>query len=197
MTAQIALDEILSQKTALAPYLKAISRMYDDLGGCVEELETASGSGGCFALFHIVRMTIVAVVIVEQVHPLLAFLRRHISQVPIELLSIDSTAIAMESESKDEGESQRPHLCLSKDCELCPSTTLGIRQMWARSDHRGRGAVFSLVELARKKTFPRLVVSRAHVAFSQPTEEGKRFIARYGDWPRGTGSCWVYGHRPT
>jgi hypothetical protein len=63
---QIPLEEILSNKKALAPYLKAISQMYDDLGGCVEELNPTSG-GGCFALFRVVRLSIVSVVIVEQV----------------------------------------------------------------------------------------------------------------------------------
>lgn len=88
-------------------------------------------------------------------------------------------------------ESNEAHLCVSNTCALCPVTTLGIRQMWVRSNYRGMGINFTLLEIARKKTFPRLLLSRHHVAFSQPTEEGKRFISRYFQ----SRAYWIYSHR--
>jgi hypothetical protein len=163
----------------LSPYWKAVKKMYEELGGCLEELEGdfgTSDSSTCSALFHISRLQIVAVAIVEQVS--------------IEILSLSSgSASPTSSAVPNDGNDGPCHLCLSESCPLCPSLTLGIRQMWVRSEHRGRGVVFSLLEVARKKTFPRLMVSRAHVAFSQPTSDGKRFIARYTDFAP---SHWVY-----
>lgn len=175
---QISLSELSSnQKGALSPYWKAIRRMYTELGGCLDELEEDSAPrshGSCFALFHISRLQIVAVAIVEQV--------------PIEILSLEAAV-------KEEGGDERSgHLCVSPGCALCPSPTLGIRQMWVRPEHRGRGIIFSLVEIGRRKTFPRLMIPRSHVAFSQPTRDGKKFIARYTD---SAPQYWVYSSGST
>jgi hypothetical protein len=150
--------------------------MYAELGGCLDELEDDSPSssrGSCFALFHISRLQIVAIAIVEQVS--------------IEILSLAEGAAA--AEAREESDGRGGHLCLSENCSMCPSPTLGIRQMWTRPDHRGKGTIFSLLEVGRKKTFPRLMISRRHVAFSQPTSDGTKFIARYTD---SAARYWVY-----
>ncbi len=67
-------------------------------------------------------------------------------------------------------------------CDL-PHVTLGIRQIWVHPSRRGRGVARHLINTARRLFLIGSIIRREHVAFSQPTVQGKRFAFAYNKEP--------------
>lgn len=63
----------------------------------------------------------------------------------------------------------------------------GVRMVWVAPMHRRRRLASQLLDAARYHLIPGYVVPRHQVAFSYPTEEGRRLASAYGSSSNGIG----------
>lgn len=56
---------------------------------------------------------------------------------------------------------------------------VGIYRLWIAPDNRGKGLGTALVDCARHHIIYGLPVGKEHVAFSDPTAQGRDFAAKY------------------
>jgi N-acetyltransferase len=61
------------------------------------------------------------------------------------------------------------------------TASCAVRVMWASKMHRRKKIVTKLLDCARGQLVPGQIIPRKDVAFSQPTQDGARFIMNYTD----------------
>mmetsp|Transcript_9997 Transcript_9997/g.15099 ORF Transcript_9997/g.15099 Transcript_9997/m.15099 type:complete len:278 (+) Transcript_9997:85-918(+) len=150
-------------------YKTVIMRMLDDLGSSPDEFDSCVSSAAT-AFFFTESNRIVGIAVVEQV-------KRDDLVVQVK----DSRACEKHISKRQRTNSspQTPKKAIDMTFPL-PST-IGIRQMWVDPQWRRRKVCFKLLDVIRLLHSPRVLVSRMHVAFSQPTDDGKLFAYSYVD----------------
>ena len=66
-----------------------------------------------------------------------------------------------------------------KESTTTNSNILGIRLLWVNPKSRRKGVAQSLVDTARRQYFYETIVPKSKIAFSQPTDDGKKFAFSY------------------
>lgn len=69
---------------------------------------------------------------------------------------------------------------------------LGVRLMWVHRNHRRKGIMRSMLDVARQHFVFGFFLDKTDIAFSQPTEEGFQFALKYC----GGKNIWCYSSSP-
>jgi N-acetyltransferase len=92
---------------------------------------------------------------------------------------LSASDVVADGTQKDLGTADAPLMC----SEIATKTTCGVSRMWVVKKQRRHGVCAEMLDAVCAHFRYPARIPKQHIAFSQPTTDGKRFAERY------TGSC--------